>query len=186
MLSPDDLQAGSGLMQASRQGANLLGASIAGAVVATFTSAAALAIDAFTFLASALSLALMCTSRSAGHSTEKQAAEREHPVSSGQERVEQRSLWEYLGTSRLIKMTLLLFILIGLVSGGLIEVAQPTLVRGPMQGTACLFGLILVAWGLGAFVGAIGSFALGKRKHKGIIMLLAGLLMAAMIALLPT
>jgi MFS family permease len=147
MLSPDDLQAGNGLMQASRQGANLLGAGIAGAVVATFTSAAALAIDAITFLVSALSLALMRTSRSTGHGTKKQAAEREKPVSSGQERVEQRGLWQYLRTSRLIQMTLLLFILIGLVSGGLIEVALPTLVRGPLHGNASLFGLILVAWG---------------------------------------
>ena len=186
MLSPDDLQTGNGLMQASRQGANLIGSGMAGAVVAALTAAVALAIDAGTFLVSALSLALMRTSRSAGHSTKKQAAEREHLVSSGQERVEQSSLWRFLHTSRLIQMTLLIFILIGLVSGGLIEVALPTLVHGPLHGNASLFGIILVAWGVGAFAGAIGSSALGKRNHKGIIMLVGGLLMAAMIALLPT
>ena len=186
MLSPDELQAGNGLMQASRQGANLIGSGIAGAVVAVLTAAAALAIDAGTFLMSALSLALMRTAHRAAPGPGKQAAEREKPVSSGQERVEQISLWQYLGTSRLIQMTLLIFILIGLVSGGLIEVALPTLVHGPLHGNASLFGIILMAWGVGAFSGAIGSSALGKRQHKGIIMLFAGLLMAAMIALLPT
>src|SRR2546430_1146137 len=58
-LSPDDLQAGNGLMLASRQGANLIGSAVAGVVVAALTSAVALAIDALTFLVSALSLALM-------------------------------------------------------------------------------------------------------------------------------
>jgi MFS family permease len=185
-LSPEDLQAGNGLMMASRQGANLIGAAMAGVVVAALTAAAALAIDAGTFLVSAVSLALMRTSPRVGHGTGKQEARREKEVTSVQEQAEQISLWRYLGTSRLIQGTLLIFILIGLVSGGLIEVALPTLVHGPLHGNASAFGIILVAWGAGAFVGAIAAGALGKRKHKGIIMLVAGLLMASMIALLPT
>lgn len=181
-LSTEDLQAGNGLMQASRQGANLLGVAVAGLIVAALTSAAALAIDAGTFLVSALSLALMYTAPGMG----KQAVCREKPGSSVQEHVEPISLWRYLGTSRLIQGTLLMFILIGLVSGGLIEVALPTLVHGPLHGNASSFGIILTGWGAGAFAGALIAGALGKRQHKGLIMLSAGLLMAAMIALLPT
>jgi MFS family permease len=181
-LSPDELQAGNGLMQASRQGANLLGAAVAGVIVAALTSAAALAIDAGTFLVSALSLALMCTTPGMG----KQAVRREKPGSSVQEQVEQISLWSFLRTSRLIQGTLLIFIMIGLLSGGLVEVALPTLVHGPLHGNASAFGLILTGWGAGAFAGALGASALGKGQHKGLIMLVAGLLMAAMIALLPT
>ena len=60
-----------------------------------------------------------------------------------------------------------LFILIGLVSGGLIEVALPTLVHGPLHGNASAFGIILVAWGAGAFVGAIVAGALAKANTKG-------------------
>ena len=75
--------------------------------------------------------------------------------------------------------------LIGLVSGGLIEVALPTLVHGPLQGSASDYGFILAGWGAGALVGAILAGALGKRQHKGVILLLAGLLMATLIALLP-
>lgn len=181
-LSTDELQAGNGLMQASRQGANLIGAAVAGVIVAALTSAAALAIDAGTFLVSALSLALMRTTPGTG----KQAARREKEVTSVQERVEQVSLWHFLRTSRLIQGTLLIFMVIGLVSGGLIEVALPALVHGPMHGNASGFGIILAGWGAGAFAGALVAGALGKGKHKGLIMLIAGLFMAAMIALLPT
>ncbi|HLZ60519.1 MAG TPA: MFS transporter [Ktedonosporobacter sp.] len=184
-LSPEDLQAGNGLMQASRQGANLIGSALAGVIVAVLSTAAALAIDAGTFLVSALSLALMRTTHRAAPGEGKQEARRGHPLSSVQGQAEQISLWRFLRTSRLIQGTLLIFMVIGLVSGGLIEVALPALVHGPMHGNASGFGIILAAWGAGAFVGAILAGVLGKRKHKGLTMLLAGLLMAALIALLP-
>lgn len=185
-LAPDELQAGNGLMLASRQGANLIGAAGAGVVVAAVSAAVALAIDAGTFLVSALSLALMRTTHRAAPGTGKQAAIREQEATGVQDPAEQISLWQYLRASRLFQGTLLVFIVIGLVSGGLIEVALPALVHGPLHGNASGFGLILAAWGAGALGGAIGAGALGKRQHKGLIMLLAGLLMAAMIALLPT
>jgi predicted MFS family arabinose efflux permease len=184
-LSPENLQAGNGLMLASRQGANLLGAAGAGVVVAAVSAAAALAIDAGTFLVSAISLALMHPTHRATGGMGKRGAGREQPFSSVQQRGEQISLWRFLRTSRLIQGTLLIFVMIGLVSGGLIEVALPALVHGPFHANASAFGFILVAWGAGALVGAIVAGALGKRQHKGLIMLLAGLLMAAMIALLP-
>jgi predicted MFS family arabinose efflux permease len=185
-LAPDNLQAGNGLMLASRQGANLLGAAGAGVVVAAVSAAAALAIDAGTFLASALSLALMRPPRRVAPGTGKPGASREQPLSSMQAPVEQMRLWRFLHSSQLIQGTLLIFVVIGLVSGGLIEVALPALVHGPFHANASAFGFILVAWGAGALVGAIVAGALGKRRHKGFTMLLAGLLFAVMIALLPT
>jgi MFS family permease len=184
-LSQDELQAGNGLMLASRQGANLLGVALAGVVVATLTSAAALAIDALTFLVSALSLALMRPTHYSAPDTSKPEVQRENPPSGREDRGEQIGLWHFLRTSRLIQGTLLMFIVIGLVSGGLIEVALPALVHGPLHANASAFGIILAGWGAGAFVGAIVAGALGKRQHKGLIMLLAGLLMAVLIALLP-
>jgi MFS family permease len=185
MLSNDTLQSGNGLMLASRQGSNLIGVALAGVVVATLTSAAALAIDAGTFFVSALTLALMRAPQGAAHA-EKQAAQPGHPAFSAQEHSEQIKLWRFLRTSRLIQDTLLIFIMIGLVSGGLIEVALPALVHGPLHASASGFGIILAGWGVGALVGALVAGSLGKRKHKGIIMLFAGLLMAVMIGLLPT
>ncbi len=186
ILSNDDLQAGNGLMMASMQGANLVGSSVAGVVVATFTSATALAIDASTFLVSAGSLVLMRgTKKRATLGTSKKEVGLEKPATSTQEQGEQVSFWRFLRTSRLIQITLLLFIVISLVSGGLIEVALPTLVHGPMHGTASSYGFILAGWGAGALIGSIFAGMLGKRQHKGMIIFLGGLIVAAMIALLP-
>ncbi len=110
----------------------------------------------------------------------------ENPVVGTQEQGEQVSFWHFLRTSRLIQVVLLMFIVISLVSGGLIEVALPTLVHGPMHGGANGYGFILAAWGGGALVGSIFAGTLGKHKHKGLGVLLAGLIVAAAIALLPT
>lgn len=185
-LSNEDLQAGNGLMMSSMQGANLVGSAFAGVVVAAFTAGAGMAIDAATFLVSAVSLALMRTVHSATPGQREEGEGQENPSASTQEQGEQVSFWKYLSTSRLIQVILLMFIVIGLFSGGLIEVALPTLVHGPMHGGASSYGIILAAWGAGALVGSILAGMLGKQKHKGLAILLAGLIVAAAIALLPT
>src|SRR5690348_9746731 len=185
ILGKDDLQAGNGLMMASMQGANLIGSSVAGVIVAGLTSAMALALDAGTFLVSAASLALM---RRTTHTTpdgSQTEASQEQPQASAQEAGTPISFWGYLGTSRLIQITLLMFIVSSLVTGGLIEVALPALVQGPMHGSASGFGFILGGWGAGALIGSILAGMLGKFKHKGLIILLGGLIIAAMFALLP-
>ncbi len=184
-LSNENLQAGNGLMMASMQGANLVGSAVAGVVVAAFTAGAALAIDSATFLVSAVSLALMRTTPRATSSKKEEEENRENPAASPQEQGAQVSFWRFLGTSRLIQVTLLIFIMISLVSGGLIEVALPALIHGPLHGGASSYGAILAAWGAGSLVGSIFVGMLGKLKHKGLIILLNGLIVAAMIALLP-
>ena len=136
-LGNEDLQAGNGLMMSSMQGANLVGSALAGVVVATFIAGAGLAIDAATFLVSAVSLALMRTAHRATPGTRGEGESREHPSTSTQQQgaqVGDQGFWHFLLTSRLIQVILLMFIVIGLVSGGLIEVALPTLVHGPMHG----------------------------------------------------
>ncbi len=185
-LSNEDLQAGNGLMMSSMQGANLVGSAFAGVVVAAFTAGAGLAIDAATFFVSAASLALMRTAHRATPSKREAGESQEHPSASTQERGAQVSFWRFLLTSRLIQVILLMFIVIGLFSGGLIEVALPTLVHGPMHGGASSYGIILAAWGAGALVGSLFAGMLGKHTHKGLAILLAGLIVAASIALLPT
>ncbi|GHO56385.1 MFS transporter [Ktedonobacter robiniae] len=189
ILDRDDLQAGNGLMMASMQGANLIGSSIAGVIVSGLTSAVALAIDAVTFLFSAGSLALM---RGTKHATPDGSqieaspeASQDHPQASAQEVGMQISFWGYLGTSRLIQIALFMFIVSSLVTGGLIEVALPALVQGPMQGNASGFGFILGGWGAGALIGSILAGMVGKYKRKGLIILLGGMIIAAMFALLP-
>jgi MFS family permease len=184
-LGKDDLQAGNGLMMASMQGANLIGSSVAGVIVAGLSSAVALAIDAGTFLVSAGSLALMQGTKHATPDGSQAEASQEHPLASAQEAETPISFWGYLGTSRLIQIALLMFTVGSLVTGGLIEVALPVLVQGPMHGSAGGFGFILAGWGAGALIGSILAGMLGTFKHKGLIILLGGAIMAVMFALLP-
>lgn len=185
IMSKDDLQAGNGLMMASMQGANLVGSSVAGVIVAGFTSGVALAIDAATFLVSAGSLALMRGTKPALKSTSQTEASQATPATNREEQGAQVSFWQYLSTSRLIQISLLLFIVSSLATGGLIEVGLPALLKGPMHGSASNFGFIMAGWGAGAFVGSIVVGALGKSKHKGVLILLGGLITSAMFALLP-
>lgn len=184
-LGKDDLQAGNGLMMASMQGANLVGSSVAGVIVAGLTSAGTLAINAVTFLVSAGSLALMRGAKHAIADGSQTEASQDHAQASAQEAEKQISFWRYLGTSRLVQIALFMFIVSSLVTGGLIEVALPALVQGPMHGSASGFGFILAGWGAGALIGSILTSMLGKYKHKGWMILLGGLIIAAMFALLP-
>lgn len=188
-LGKDDLQAGNGLWLSFLQGANLIGSAIAGVVVAAFSAGGGLAIDAATFLVSAVSLALMRTvphAYSATPDKQEESESQENPSISTEEQSVQISFWHFLLNSRLIQATLLMFIVISIVSGGVIEVALPTLVHGPMHGSASGYGFILAGWGAGSLVGSLFAGMLGKYKHKGLTVLLGGLIVSAAIALIPT
>jgi MFS family permease len=89
-------------------------------------------------------------------------------------------------TSRLIQVILLMFTMLGICSGGLVEVALPALVHGPMHGGASGYGIILAGWSAGSLVGSICAGMLGKLKHRGLIIMLCGLVVGAAIGLLPT
>lgn len=185
ILNDEDLQASNALIFSSMQGANLVGSALAGVVVAVFTAGAGLAIDAATFIVSAVSLAMMSMTHRPAHSKMEEGESRENPPISSLKDDTQINFWRFLRTSQLIQVTLLVFIMIGLCSGGLMEVALPTLIHGPMHGNASGYGVILAGWGAGALVGSIFAGMLGKLKHKGLLMLADGLITAASIALLP-
>jgi MFS family permease len=185
-LSDEDLQAGNGLMMSSMQGASLVGSAIAGMIVAAFTAGSGLAIDAASFLVSAVSLALMRPAHHAAAGKRGQGASQENPAASTREADAQISFGRFLLTSRLIQVILLMFALLGICSGGLVEVALPALVHGPLHGGASGYGIILAGWSAGSLVGSICAGMLGKLKHKGLIITLAGLIVGAAIGLMPT
>ncbi len=82
-------------------------------------------------------------------------------------------------------MEMIMFIVGSIVTGGLIEVALPALVQGPIHGGASGFGFILAGWGAGTLIGSILAGLLGKVTHKGLMILLGGVIMGTMFALLP-
>ncbi len=180
-LNNEELQAGNALIMSATQGANLVGSAAAGLIVAAFTSATGLAIDAATFLVSTVSLALMTAPRQVATSKQKGDEGQE----SAQTPEAQISFGRFLLNSRLIQVILLVFVIIGISSGGLVEVALPTLVHGPMHGGANSFGFIMAAWGAGSLVGGVFAGMLGKLKQKGLIIFLAGLVVSAALALIP-
>jgi len=185
ILNNDDLQAGNGVSFASTQGATLVGSAVAGIVVATLTSGTALALDALTFVVSALSLAMMRVAKLSIHDQPEEAGndESSSTVEAGRETA--ISFGRFLRTSRLIQASILVCIAANFCFGGLMEVVLPALVHGQMNGGASGYGLMLAAFGGGALGGGLVAGALGKVKRKGLVALLVALVMAIVIALIP-
>lgn len=189
LLRDEDLQAGNALTFSSTQAAALVGSAIAGVVVAVLTSGTAMALDALSFVVSAVSLAMMRVSRvvPAGKLEEATGAASGSVESreSGESSQEQITFGRYLRTSRLMQAALVVSLAANFCFGGLMEVALPTLVHGPMNAGAGGYGLILAAFGGGALAGGLFAGMLGQLKRKGLIALLLLLVMAVMVALLP-
>lgn len=185
ILNDDALQAGNSAFLSSMQGANLVGSALAGVIVATLAAGAGLTIDAATFLVSAASLALMRSVQPAARVAKADEEGREQSSEDQSVPDVQIDFWRFLRTSRLIQVILGMNIVAGFCVGGLLEVALPTLVHGPMHGSASNYGIILAAWGAGALGGGILAGTLGKLKHKGLIMLADGLVMGISLAVLP-
>jgi hypothetical protein len=179
-------QAGNALSTASLQAANLIGSGLAGLVVAALTTGIAMGIDALTFVVSAVSLALMRVTMQSGApesaalpgEASAQVSDEAHPEGS-------ISLGRFLRTSRLIQAILLVVLAANISVGGLLEVALPTLVHGPMHAGASGYGLIMAAFAAGALVGGLGAGLLNNIKRKGLVALLASLVMGLAFALLP-
>jgi MFS family permease len=184
ILKNEDLQAGNALNFASTQGSTLVGSALAGIVVASLASGTAFALDALTFVVSALSLALMRVPKAAGRErAESAGGDDPSPTTQGQEAP--ITFGRFLRTSRLIQISLVVSVAANFCFGGLMEVALPTLVHGPMNGGANGYGVILAAFGAGALAGGLIAGMLGKLKRKGLVAIVAALVMAISMALIP-
>lgn len=162
--------------------ANLLGYSLAGLAIARLPAGVALAVDAISFVASVITLAAMRSRRSALASAEsasgevsssasaeaEEAAEAEtHPLTCGR----------YLRSKRVLQILLLIVGLTFLTSDGMLGVALPAFVQGPLKAGAGGYGLLLACYGAGQLVGGLVAGGLGFLRHRAIIvMALAGIL----------
>lgn len=189
LISDEDLQAGNALSFASTQAATLIGSAAAGVVVAALSSGVAMTIDTVTFVVSAVSLAMMRTIRTGtpgksgeGDSAQTDAEGQADETASGEVQI---TFGRFLRTSRLMQVSMVVSIAANFCFGGLLEVALPTLVHGPMHAGASGYGMIMAAFGGGALAGGMLAGMLAGLKRKGLIALLAILIMAIMIALLP-
>ncbi len=74
---------------------------------------------------------------------------------------------------------------LNLTSGALFEVALPTLAHGPFAAGASGYGLLLAAFGVGAFAGGLLGGGVGSLKRRGAIMLVLLVALASCYPLVP-
>jgi hypothetical protein len=179
ILHGDRLQAGNAINATTMQLANLIGPSIGGFVVGRLQSGPALAVDAATFVVSALTLWAM--HGSALPVDEKQHMEEEQPLTTGG----MAPFWHLLRTWRLLQVALVIIIVGNLTIGGTLFVALPALAHGPLHAGAGGYGALLAAFGGGALLGGLLTGAAGRIPRQAVVILCLTLVQAAGLALLP-
>ncbi len=204
VLHDDDLQAGNALSTSSTQLATLLGSGIAGIVVGTLQSGVALALDALSFVVSAISLVAMRTRRQAvaaktaepnlseplnlpggvlAASESGNVADTDSTRNGSPE--QDITFWQLLRTSQVLQGGFVVVVVANLIFGGMLEVALPALAHGQLAAGASGFGLMLSAFGGGALIGGLGSGLLGKLPHRALIALLMGLIQSFTVVTIP-
>lgn len=143
LLPETELQAGNALALAATQAATLLGPAVGGALVALVGSSAAFALDAASFVVSALTLAAIGTERRA------LVIDADEPADSP------GSVLHLVRRSRVLQIVVLTTLAANLGSGALAEVALPVLSRGRFHAGAGGYGALVAAIGVGALVGTL-------------------------------
>lgn len=208
IVPDDDLQAANALGESANMLAVILGPMIAGVILARFSVGAGLAVDACTFIVSALALVAM---RGGAMHAPTETAEREPlhqgavhdkpdhvaPLEAGpavagagdgvgaQVRAEVTTFWQFFRESRLMRVMLLLTVATNLTSDGVVGVALPTLASGQLAAGPSGYGLLLGASGIGMLAGGLSAGALGKAPRRGMIALGALAVDAAAVAAIP-
>ncbi len=194
ILPKAELQAGNALNTSMLQIATLLGAALAGIVIARLQAGSALTIDALTFAVSAVTLAAMrSTQRATSTPPSAESKQVEEMQTEGEGSAvqtlepEEKSLTfaRFLRESRLLQVTLLVVALTFLVSGGTMGVALPAYALGPLAAGANGFGLVLAVFGAGELIGGLSAGGLGHLPHRPVIVLILQLGQALTFVLLP-
>ncbi len=184
ILHDDALQAGNALNSSSIQLAIFVGSALAGVIVSRFSPAIAFAIDALTFVVSALTLLLMQRSQPSSPFHQSEQAILSEPKSASPF-AEDVTFWQVMRSWRLFQVALLVVVIGNLLFDGLIQVALPTLVRVQFAAGASGYGLLLAAFGLGSLLGGLAAGGIGHLKHRGLLMVTLIALLATEYALLP-
>jgi predicted MFS family arabinose efflux permease len=178
LLPDEELQSGNALASAATQLAMLAGPVAGGALVAVLGPAPAFAVDAATFVVSALTLAGV---RSAQHSTQHSmgitgagpadapaaatGAGEGQPQPSAAPGAGTPTVWKLLRSERILQISLLVTVAANLGSAGADEVALPSLVHGPLRGGAGSYGSLIAAFGAGALLGTlVAAQSRGARR----------------------
>lgn len=188
ILAKDKLQAANAVNETMFQLANLLGYSLAGLAIARLPAGVALAVDALSFVVSVISLSAMRRRRAevAEQAAESASVETSESVETEETTGDQSLTFSrYLRTSRVLQILLLIVGLTFLTSDGMMGVALPAFVHGPLNAGAGGYGLLLAFYGAGQLVGGLGAGGLGFLRHRAIIVLVLQITQALTFALFP-
>jgi MFS family permease len=162
VLSAEDLPAGNALNTSSYQLAVLVGSAIAGVVVSHFSPVAALAVDGVSFAISSLSLFAMRGLHERGGRKPAQGdaalpASRAQAAGEASRFDASTTFWQLLQQWRLLHVGLVIIVTINLTTWGLFEIALPVLALHQFAAGATGYGLLLAAFGVGAFTGGLAA-----------------------------
>ena len=190
VLSREELPAGNALNTSSYQLAVLVGSAIAGVVVSSLKPVAALAVDAVSFAISSLSLFAL-RGLHARRGMQQAQGDAELPESRAQAAGEasrfdaSTTFWQLLRQWRLLHVGLVIIVTINLTTWGLFEIALPVLAREQFAAGATGYGLMLAAFGVGAFTGGLAAGSVGRLPRRGLIMLAMIMALALFYPLVP-
>lgn len=168
ILPKGQIQAANALNSSSLQMATLVGYGVAGVVVARVQPGAALVVDALSFVASVISLALMRSRVEVAQSPQDTAPAASQTAADA----ERLPFGKFLLTSRLFQVTLLIIAITFFASGGTLGVALPVFARNVLVAGANGYGLMLAVFAIGELVGGLSAGGLGKLPHRAIVILL--------------
>jgi MFS family permease len=173
LLEPEHLAAGNAVNSAAVQAGSVAGPVLGGLLVATAGPAPAFAIDAASFAASALSLALIRTRPPAS----LQAAPAGPAGPAGQ------SVWSLLRQARLLQVIVVVVIAANLASGGTFDVALPALAHARFGAGG--YGVLIASLGTGALIGTLAAARGGNTGRPALVAAGAFLIEALAIAFIP-
>jgi len=190
LLPGDALQAGNALVSGGTQLAMFAGPALGGALVALFGPAPAFAVDAASFAVSALTLAGVRTATRAPSPDPSPAAPAPAPpapveATDPADTPSVPTVRTMLRTERILQIGLLVNVAANLGSGGLEEVALPSLAHGPLHSGAVGYGVIIAAFGGGALLGILAAAQLRTPRRPFLAGSFAFLAEAVCVAVAP-
>ena len=187
LLDGERLAAGNALSTAAVQAGSLLGPALGGALVAvTRASTAAFAVDAASFGVSALTLLLIPRRAVRGSMAAEAAAADEAADGAGDAdgaAADQGSVLALLKRSRALQVILVVVIAANLASGGMGEVALPSLAHASFG--AAGYGALLACFAVGGVAGTLSAARTGHLRAPMMFVSAVFLTEAAGIALIP-
>jgi hypothetical protein len=148
--------------------------------VAVFTPGVALAIDAVTFMISAVTL--LALRRNLARAGAARASEEETDAEPETSRM---GFLRFLMVSRVVQLTLVITLFSNLAFDAMADVALPVFSRDILLRGAEGFGIMLSAFGAGALLGGLLTDAFFRLPRRGLIALGLGVVQGAAIALVP-